>query len=108
MSERLVVQGDAIYFDPAEHPGADPHKYYRNKIKVAEIAVTCTPESEFQKRRGRLQEALNLLEEYERWETDLVREDLAWEHGFPALTQDLYDRLVAMQEKRNALLHPKG
>ena len=44
------------------------------------------------------------LREYEAWEADLILEAACWADGLPMLTQDLYDRAIAIQTKRNAAL----
>ena len=48
--------------------------------------------------------ALAALREYEAWEADLILEAACWADGLPMLTQDLYDRFIAIQTKRNAVL----
>lgn len=47
-----------------------------------------------------------VLQEYEKWEADLVECDEVWdtEDGLPKMTQALHDRFMAIQEKRNKAL----
>lgn len=46
-----------------------------------------------------------LLKEYEEWEAALIMNDRAWAEGdMPRLTEELYDWLLKLQEKRNAVM----
>ena len=54
-------------------------------------------------------EALNkelaeALENYEQWEADLLLADDAWHNTLPVFTQELYDKWMELQKKRNAIL----
>jgi hypothetical protein len=51
-------------------------------------------------------ELLKISEMYEQWETNLINCEKAWEtrSGLPTLTQELYDELIEIQNKRNAIL----
>ena len=53
---------------------------------------------------AQLAAARAVLEAYERWEADLILEAKAWADGLPLLTQELYDRFMAIQEQRNRAL----
>jgi hypothetical protein len=52
--------------------------------------------------------ALSLLEEYEHWEFELISDNRCWgPEGMastPRLTNDLYDKMLSMQLKRNDIL----
>jgi len=53
-----------------------------------------------------LEEAINLLKDYEQWEADIINEDKLW---WPNRAQDvmkgkIYDTMMDLQEKRNNLL----
>jgi hypothetical protein len=53
-----------------------------------------------------LEEATNLLKDYEQWEADIINEDKLW---WPNTAQDvmrgkIYDTMMDLQEKRNNLL----
>lgn len=41
---------------------------------------------------------------YEKWEADLIMCDDAWRGSLPTLTQELYDRMIELQEMRNEAL----
>jgi hypothetical protein len=45
-----------------------------------------------------------VLERYEKWEADLLLDGWAWEDGLPRFTQELYDKWIEIQEKRNQAL----
>ena len=49
-------------------------------------------------------EARELLREYEQWEADLILDSGAWRTDPPVLTEALQDSFIALQTKRNALL----
>jgi hypothetical protein len=55
--------------------------------------------------------ARDALREWERWEADLILCDEAWNGGraaLPKLTWQLYDKMLALQAKRNAALKGCG
>jgi hypothetical protein len=47
---------------------------------------------------------LELLLAYERWEADLILCDAAWRNSLPTLNQELHDRLIELQLRRNAIV----
>jgi hypothetical protein len=51
-------------------------------------------------------EMVKLLRAYEKWEGDLVLCAEAWQTptGLPMLTQELHDRLIELQLRRNVVL----
>ena len=51
-------------------------------------------------------ELLAISKMYENWETDLILNEKTWDtmSGLPQLTQKLYDKLIEIQSKRNAIL----
>ncbi len=55
----------------------------------------------------RLTACLDLLRDYERWEGELILDEIAWDYGraeLPTLTYSLYDGMMALQARRNELL----
>ncbi len=47
----------------------------------------------------------DLLKAYEEWEAMLIMDDEAWrDRSLPQLTQQLYDKLLELQEKRNNVI----
>lgn len=57
----------------------------------------------------REEKAIELLKEYEQWEADIIAEDkLWWPHrAKDVFTGPLYDKMLELQRKRNAILNPK-
>ncbi len=57
---------------------------------------------------GRLDAALALLAEYEEWEAELISDNRCWGpegmNSLPSLTQQLYDKMLELQAKRNEVL----
>ena len=53
-----------------------------------------------------LDEAKQLLEEYNQWEADIIMEDKLWwpNRAEDVLRGDIYDKMIELQEKRNDLL----
>jgi hypothetical protein len=53
-----------------------------------------------------MNDVIQLLIDWERWQGDLVLCSEAWDtkDGLPKLTQDLNDRLIALQLRRNVVL----
>ena len=54
-------------------------------------------------------EALNrelaeVLKDYERWEASLILSNEAWQNSLPTFTQELYDRWMVLQNRRNEAL----
>jgi hypothetical protein len=52
-------------------------------------------------------ELLDLAIGYQQWEADLILSDQAWGGGMeplPTLTQELYDGLMDLQRRRNAII----
>lgn len=50
--------------------------------------------------------AVAVLRAYEKWEGDLILDNRAWtrREGLPCLTQELWDRLLEIQNMRNSAL----
>ena len=57
---------------------------------------------------GRFDAALALLAEYEEWEAELISDNRCWGpegmNSLPSLTQQLYDKMLELQAKRNEVL----
>jgi len=52
-------------------------------------------------------EMIAVLRAYEQWEADLILSG-DWRDAMPRLTQPLYDRMLEIQAKRNAILAKAG
>ncbi len=49
--------------------------------------------------------AVALLKEYEQWEADIILENECWTGQNVRLTDELYERIIALQTKRNVVLY---
>lgn len=49
-------------------------------------------------------EMAEVLKEYEKWEAALILDDESWSGAMPTLTYELYDWMIRLQDKRNAVL----
>ena len=83
---------DDIQFGPLWHHNLTymMYKYYRGLYKEKKYR----------------DELLAISEMYEKWETDLILTEKVWNtmSGLPQLNQELYDKLIEIQSKRNAIL----
>lgn len=51
---------------------------------------------------GAAPDLLAVLLAYEQWEASLILDDNSWRNGLPMLTQAQYNRLIEIQQMRNA------
>jgi hypothetical protein len=52
----------------------------------------------------RFRACVSVLESYERWEADLILENKSWTGQNVIITDELYDRLIGLQNQRNTAL----
>jgi hypothetical protein len=61
-----------------------------------------------QERRERMQthagEMYELLKLIELWEAELITTDACWKNEYPTLTQEIYDKWMALQRMRNEVI----
>lgn len=78
----------------------DVDKDVRNDIEKIKIMINNKKEN--------ILTAIEILKEYEKWETELMLSE-TWDGGFerplPKLTEELFNRLLAIQILRNKILH---
>lgn len=85
------------YWDICKPCGRVQH-YEDAKRWVSEMVAADNP---LVKRIATLEAVLKF---YEQWEADLILCSEAWANGLPRMTQELYDRWMEIQTKRNAAL----
>lgn len=92
--EALIKERD-VYLARAERAEADASDL-QGKWLEESYART---EAEKQSARAR-----TVLEAYEKWEAELLLNDLSWVDGLPRFTQALWDAFMVLQGERNAVL----
>jgi hypothetical protein len=81
-------------------------RLHDNRTKQVETLQTALTERMAWRLTKACESQAELLRDYARWEGDLVLCPEAWDtkDGLPKLTQELHDRLIALQVRRNVIL----
>jgi hypothetical protein len=102
------VQMDAgLYQASADSSSADVYSIYADMIDMApsiqDHPNDTKPVPSPAKPQG-AREALAVLRAYEQWEADIILENKCWTGQNVQLTDDLYQRMIELQEARNAAI----
>jgi len=92
--EELRVQGEG----PVERAERERDELSAKFAELQEHAVALQEERDAA--RAQVAALQDALREVDAWEADLLTTDAAWDGDLPRMTQDLYDRWIALQQKR--------